>query len=271
MKICRIIVSIFFAIPVLAFSQQASDTYSVQFISALDSSIVPFVRIFGSINDSNVVLLEAGADGFKSFPAKNVQFITQLKTYASGYEPFYFTTDQLILNDTAVFFLNETPIVLKEITVFSYTVPLANPDVPTKNKKKKKGKEEEVITTDLYTAAEYATLDSLKNGTWFESQSKGITAYFEDYINYLASEIKYPEMAREKGIEDKIYVVLQLDEEGNIVHMRFLKAVSPLLAITTARVLVKFSRILPNEFNYGENTKQPKSVELILPVRFQLN
>lgn len=79
------------------------------------------------------------------------------------------------------------------------------------------------------------------------------------------SEIEYPQICREKGIEGKVIVLLEIDEEGNIIYQKFISYSSVDLMIAVEKSLQKF-RFKPamNE------TGQTIASRITMPVKFKL-
>ncbi len=264
MKKYLVILFAFFFLSPSSFSQK-TDAYYVKFISGVDSSEMSFIGISAIVADTMQAGWITDVDGVIKIRPTEIHPQAQLRTSTVEYKTFYFSLDRLSLNDTIVFLLEAKPVTINEITITSYRI-IMDPDVSTKKKKKVK-KKVEVIETNLYTMDQYTLMDSLITGDWFKARPKGMGAGFQDYINYLQTEIKYPQYAREHRIEERIYFRLKFGEKGNIEQIVLVKANSPILALAAAEVLVKISRLVPKD----EFEQYPKKgSEIYLPVNFKL-
>lgn len=83
--------------------------------------------------------------------------------------------------------------------------------------------------------------------------------------NYIANNVKYPEEAKDKKIEGKVYVKFIVDEKGNASNFKIVKNAHPLLDEEALRVISNMKRWKPAE----SSGKAVKS-EYVLPVVFSL-
>ncbi|MFY0628374.1 MAG: energy transducer TonB [Reichenbachiella sp.] len=88
----------------------------------------------------------------------------------------------------------------------------------------------------------------------------------EAFNNYIANNIKYPELSRKKGIQGKVFVQFLIGLDGKIYKAKVIKSIEPELDEEALRVVnsspawspaqqgdqaVVVKMILPIEFNYG--------------------
>ncbi len=85
-------------------------------------------------------------------------------------------------------------------------------------------------------------------------------------INYLATNIKYPQQAHKKKIQGRVIVEFVVDKEGNVVECKAKRKVHPLLDAEAIRVVEAMPKWTPGTLN-GE----PVRVRYMIPVVFRLN
>lgn len=88
----------------------------------------------------------------------------------------------------------------------------------------------------------------------------------KDLAAYLSKEIKYPEEAKEKGIQGKVFVTFTVNESGNISDAFISKPANPILDAEALRVVNKMPAWQPGKIK-GKAVK----VKITLPVNFKLN
>lgn len=82
----------------------------------------------------------------------------------------------------------------------------------------------------------------------------------------IKSKIVYPEIAKQSGIEGRILIWAQIDEEGNVVRMKVMKSLGPKVFDEAAMNAVRDVKWTPAK-NKGELVK----VWIAVPVDFRLN
>ncbi|MFZ0454292.1 MAG: energy transducer TonB [Ignavibacteriaceae bacterium] len=80
----------------------------------------------------------------------------------------------------------------------------------------------------------------------------------------IVKRIKYPEEAKEQGIEGKVIIKLFIDESGNPQSCKIIKGVNPLLDAEAEKVLMK------TKFNPGKIDGKPVKVQVAIPIVFKL-
>ena len=89
---------------------------------------------------------------------------------------------------------------------------------------------------------------------------------YEEMMNFLKDNIKYPVPAREIGIEGTVYLSFIVSKTGKIVNAEILRGIEQNCDAEALRVLKMMPDWLP-----GKQNGIPVSVAFTLPVTFQLN
>ncbi|MCO6501071.1 MAG: TonB family protein [Vicingus serpentipes] len=84
-------------------------------------------------------------------------------------------------------------------------------------------------------------------------------------INYMVTNINYPEAAKEKNIEGKVLVGFMVDAKGNIKEVKVVESVDELLDKEAVRVVENMPKWKP-----GEKDGKKVNVEMTLPISFKL-
>ena len=82
---------------------------------------------------------------------------------------------------------------------------------------------------------------------------------------YLGTNIKYPQEAKDKGIEGKVYINFIVNKEGLIKNAKVIKGIDPLLDAEALRLVKHMPDWTP-----GEQGGQKVSVSYNLPITFKL-
>ncbi len=82
---------------------------------------------------------------------------------------------------------------------------------------------------------------------------------------FIADHVVYPQIAKETGIEGKVYVRFCVNSSGNIERVHIARGVDPLLNNEAMRVV----KILP-KWKPGENGGRKVSVWYTVPIVFKL-
>jgi len=88
-------------------------------------------------------------------------------------------------------------------------------------------------------------------------------------LEFIYSNIQYPSIARENGIEGNIVVQFVVDQEGKIGNVEILRNLGGGLGEETIRV-VKLMNDLPQRWSPGKQRGKAVKVAYILPVKFKL-
>ena len=82
---------------------------------------------------------------------------------------------------------------------------------------------------------------------------------------YITNQIKYPKVARRKGIQGKVYVNFVIDTDGSVSDVQVYKSVDPLLDSEAIRIV----NSMPN-WKPGKQKGKPVSVSYTVPINFEL-
>jgi len=93
-----------------------------------------------------------------------------------------------------------------------------------------------------------------------------MSCFVQNLIHFIGEEFKYPEEARNIGIEGKIFVEFIIDESGNIGHMKILRSVDPHLDQEALRVVQKLPRMARPAYMNGK----PARIKFVLPINARL-
>ncbi len=88
----------------------------------------------------------------------------------------------------------------------------------------------------------------------------------EALFKYLGEETKYPSIAKDAGIEGRVYVSFTVNTDGTIQDVKVLRSPHPSLAKEAKRVVRGMPKWKP-----GKQRGKPVRVNFKLPVRFTLN
>ena len=85
-------------------------------------------------------------------------------------------------------------------------------------------------------------------------------------MEYLRDNLIYPEPAREKGIEGKVYVQFVVEEDGSITNVKIMRSVNKWLDAEAFRVIKSMPK-----WNPGTQNGEPVSTTMMLPINFKIN
>jgi protein TonB len=110
--------------------------------------------------------------------------------------------------------------------------------------------EEEVVEAQIFTVVE--SMPQYPGG-----ESK--------LYNFLNTKIKYPVMAKESGIQGKVYITFVVERDGSITDVRILRGIGGGCDEEAIRVVSSMPKWKP-----GKQRGKPVRVQYNLPVRFTL-
>jgi protein TonB len=87
----------------------------------------------------------------------------------------------------------------------------------------------------------------------------------EELISFLVKSIQYPEEAKKKGTQGKVFVNFVVGKDGSITNAKILKAVDPLLDAEALRVINTMPKWIP-----GKDKGKEVAVQFTLPISFAL-
>lgn len=84
-------------------------------------------------------------------------------------------------------------------------------------------------------------------------------------INYVAQNIKYPELAKKAGIQGKVMVEFVVRKDGKVDDIKVLKGIGTGCDEEAVRVVKGLSTFKP-----GKNEGKTVDVKMVLPIAFKL-
>lgn len=84
-------------------------------------------------------------------------------------------------------------------------------------------------------------------------------------MKYLGNNIKYPQMARESGIQGVVYVTFVVEPDGSITNVRILRGIGGGCDEESIRVVKSMPRWTP-----GKQRGKPVRVQFNMPIKFTL-
>ena len=88
----------------------------------------------------------------------------------------------------------------------------------------------------------------------------------EALIKFIAESTKYPEEAKNKRIEGKVFVQFVINKEGNVENVKLARGVDPLLDEAAMNIVKSMPQWKP-----GKQRGQNVAVSYVVPINFQLN
>ena len=85
-------------------------------------------------------------------------------------------------------------------------------------------------------------------------------------MRFISSRMRYPEEAREAGIEGRVYVRFVVNKEGKVTQVRVMRSAHALLEAEAIRVVSALPDFVP-----GKMQGKPVNVEYTLPLLFKLS
>ncbi len=83
---------------------------------------------------------------------------------------------------------------------------------------------------------------------------------------YLAENIQYPQMARESGIQGRVFVTFVVEKDGNVTDVRVLRGIGGGCDEEAIRVIKNMPKWDP-----GKQRGKPVRVQFNMPIMFKLN
>lgn len=85
-------------------------------------------------------------------------------------------------------------------------------------------------------------------------------------VEYLKDNLKYPESAKKKGIEGKVYIQFVVEKDGSIADVKVMRGVCEELDAEAVRVIKAMPKWKP-----GEQEGKPVRTTMMLPINFKIN
>jgi len=84
-------------------------------------------------------------------------------------------------------------------------------------------------------------------------------------MKFIADNTKYPEIAKENGIQGRVFIQFVIDKNGAVTKVQVAKGVDPYLDAEALRVV----KLLPN-WTPGKQRGKPVPVTFVVPINFKL-
>ena len=91
---------------------------------------------------------------------------------------------------------------------------------------------------------------------------------------FIAANIKYPEEAKAKKIQGKVFVQFIIDKNGDVVNPKIARGIDPILDNEAIRVIQSLPKWKPGEQSKridGEKVWVPKNVSWTVPIEFKID
>jgi periplasmic protein TonB len=82
---------------------------------------------------------------------------------------------------------------------------------------------------------------------------------------FIASNIRYPEIAKENGSQGKVYIFFVINAEGGVEQIEIKRSLDPFLDKEAIRVIQSMPKWSP-----GKQSGVPVKVAFTIPINFQL-
>lgn len=86
-----------------------------------------------------------------------------------------------------------------------------------------------------------------------------------ELLKFIAENTKYPEIAKENGIQGRVFIQFVIDKNGRVTNVTIAKGVDPYLDAEALRVV----KSLPN-WTPGKQRGKPVPVTFVVPINFKL-
>lgn len=87
--------------------------------------------------------------------------------------------------------------------------------------------------------------------------------------SYLTKNLKYPEIAKENGVEGRVFISFVIDKKGYVTKPQIKKGISGPIGKACDDEAIRLVKNMPN-WNPGKLHGKPVQVEYIIPVKFNL-
>ncbi len=88
----------------------------------------------------------------------------------------------------------------------------------------------------------------------------------QDLVDYIVGEVKYPDDARKKGIQGKVFVSFVVTPKGDVKDVSVVEPVNDLLDAEAIRVVSSMKK-----WNPGKLNGKAVSVKMVMPIMFKLD
>lgn len=101
---------------------------------------------------------------------------------------------------------------------------------------------------------------------WTVDQKPEFIGGKEALIRYLATNTVYPAIAKERGVQGKVFIQFKIDTNGVVRNPKVLRGVDPSLDKEALRVIQSLPKFIP-----GKKNGKKVIVDYIIPINFKLN
>lgn len=122
-----------------------------------------------------------------------------------------------------------------------------------------------LISTKAFSQSRVAVDSTDKEVFTFVEQMPEFPGGVNALLTYLRTNIEYPDSARVKNIQGKVFLRFVIDEEGNVTKPEVARRLHPLLDAEAIRVVQQMPKWSP-----GKQNGKPVSVYFTLPIFFTL-
>ncbi len=119
------------------------------------------------------------------------------------------------------------------------------------------------LIVDIPEEEEEADLDAVYD---FPEENPEFKGGMQKMYEYLRDNIQYPEMAKENGIQGKVFVQFVVGKDGAIRDIKVLKGIHKTLDKEAVRVVKSMPK-----WNPGKQLGIPVSVRFTLPIKFKIS
>jgi len=89
---------------------------------------------------------------------------------------------------------------------------------------------------------------------------------FDDVVNYIIGEVKYPEQAKKNGIQGKVFVSYVVTKKGKVENVEVIQGVNEFLDAEAVRVISSMGNWTP-----GKLDGKAVNVKMVMPIMFKLD
>lgn len=266
--------------------------YHVRFVSVADGSPLCFAILKARSQGIVIASWEADMDGYIRINKHQISRYphADISLQYPGFAGRTFKADTLPANDTILFGVRPQPVMLDEIRITAYKVPLIEKEEPWYRRRKQPEEAPEVFP--VYSAEYCLAYDALQKGVWLSKDSasrrsilawdsvnlsykdKGTSAIYRMVQRYFMNNIAYPQQARDFLMEETVYICFEFGEKGEVSYLQVMKGKHVDLVLEVANTLARMPCInLRDMFPHDGESYSPKRlkpVRMLLPVRFKL-
>ena len=84
-------------------------------------------------------------------------------------------------------------------------------------------------------------------------------------MNWIVTNLKYPDEAKKQGIQGRVFVQFIVDEQGNVTEPKVIQGADPILDQTALDLIARSPQWTP-----GRQRDIPVKVSMTIPINFAL-